>query len=135
MLTLRSRCDYFAFANTVVLRKSPSVLHEAVLLSVTDDLRDQQRKIGRKNDQAGKFAREIECIGSADINFENRSEHSPDQAYGHKSASHVSAVVEIAYSQTIKGCERTAQSYLRGSNGEIRVLFSFNSVTNQKRLR
>ncbi|EXJ82753.1 hypothetical protein A1O3_06568 [Capronia epimyces CBS 606.96] len=118
--------DYFPSIEQFVLRM-PSTIHEGFGIAVVIDIVQHLGKIAHGNSPSAKFARDICCIGSSTITFNNPDygRHDPDASFHHSDAKYPGVVMEVAWSQKARALPRLADEYILRSKGNIRVVIGF----------
>ena len=125
------RHDYDSDRNLLVIRM-PSTIHEVFSASLGEYIRDELRRIGLRQDEAGQFASQIRSARSSRIFLKELSSEiakisrplrrQPDEQFQHKSAAYPGVVIEISYSQDGRDLRRLAQDYILCSNGDIKLV-------------
>ncbi|KAH9207208.1 hypothetical protein DL95DRAFT_54131 [Leptodontidium sp. 2 PMI_412] len=123
------RYDYDSRTCRLSLRM-PTPIHEIFLTSVTENIRDQLKKITTGTSRvAADFAKNVDSKGSIALKYEvdgtqnqglsRVSRHEPDGTFKHREAQDPSIIIEISYSQKRKALIDLAEFYILGSDGNI----------------
>lgn len=108
----------------------PTPIHEIFLTSVTENIRDQLKKITTGTSRvAADFAKNVDSKGSIALKYEvdgtqnqglsRVSRHEPDGTFKHREAQDPSIIIEISCSQKRKALTDLAEFYILGSDGNI----------------
>ncbi|KAL5326307.1 hypothetical protein ACEPPN_007445 [Leptodophora sp. 'Broadleaf-Isolate-01'] len=123
------RYDYDSRTCRLSLRM-PTPIHEIFLTSVTENIRDQLKKITTGTSRvAADFAKNVDSKGSIALKYEvdgtqnqglsRVSRHEPDGTFKHREAQDPSIIIEISCSQKRKALTDLAEFYILGSDGNI----------------
>ncbi len=124
------RYDYIPSARRFVLRM-PSKVHEAFNARVVQEIQSQLSTIARGTGPAADFARQIDHDGSERLTFSvpkigeegfETTQHEPDAVFEHIDAQFPGVIIEVSFTQKRKDLNRLADSYILGSEGNIRVV-------------
>ncbi|KAK5656231.1 hypothetical protein OQA88_4992 [Cercophora sp. LCS_1] len=127
------RFDYDPTKSLLTIRM-PSPVHEFFTTLLTNEIRDQLKRITERECSAGEFAAMIEDGRSSriflreDISDESpgAAEHvvrrEPDGQFQHCHAAYPGVVLEVSYSQDGKDLKKLASDYILRSNGDIKTV-------------
>jgi hypothetical protein len=109
----------------------PSKVHEVFNARVVQEIEAQLRSIARGAGPSADFSRQIDHDGSERLTFSipkvgeegvETFQHEPDAIFEHRDAQYPGVVIEVSFTQKKKDLARLADSYILGSEGNIRVV-------------
>jgi hypothetical protein len=102
----------------------PRPFHDRLAAFIVKDLQEQLNQIANRVSPAAAFVQEVTSMGSATIEFDNRSyaAHSPDISFQHSDAQYPGVVMEVSYSQKKKDLPGIASNYILGSMASIQAV-------------
>jgi len=127
------RFDYDPVARLLTVRM-PSPIHDFFANFVADEIHDRLKRIGERDDDAGKFASQIANGGSSRIELKEGlggetdardfipMTRQPDGQFQHCRAAYPGVVLEVSYTQDGKNLENLAWDYIQYSNGDVKAV-------------
>ncbi|GME38537.1 hypothetical protein BDZ45DRAFT_769661 [Neofusicoccum parvum] len=123
-VNFKLRWDYDPGASELVLRV-PSVLHEILVKKLTRRIESELERLARAHPELGDAIEEIYSSGSATLYLPGKIRRDPDEQFCCGDAYWPTAVIEVSHSQKRRALPAIAESYIRGSGGQIAVVVGF----------
>lgn len=102
----------------------PGLLHESLASYVAQEILRQLSIIAQSESPSAEFTRDIDNNASAEISFEDAEygPHQPDVSLQHFEAQYLGVIIELSHSQKKKDLPRLANTYILGSDTDIRAV-------------